>query len=202
MVCGCCGKKEELTPEDRADAEEKLEETKESYKPTGGGRLPGSKFNITGAQINDTNDKADLETLVKTAKRDQRRGGCCCLCKSETVLDKWGWIQTHAEVTTFLEKVRLNNSISPTRQPERCAPPCCTELLARVPHNYRSRSIPASTTSRSRTERRPRGAAAVASQTQPRACRTSKPRTSLPMWSQATPTCRHSECLRPRRWRG
>lgn len=62
----------------------------DAYEVHGSARLPGSKYTIGEIEINECETRGQLEKLVQTAKDSGHGGGgCCCFCKTESVLDTW-----------------------------------------------------------------------------------------------------------------
>lgn len=62
----------------------------DAYKVHGSARLPGSKYTIGEIEINECETRGQLQKLVETAKDSGHSGGgCCCFCKTESVLDTW-----------------------------------------------------------------------------------------------------------------
>ena len=63
------------------------------HSVTGSARLPGSKYSITEAEINDTRTRTELEALMEDA-RARNRPGCC---GRPGLLQKWHYIDSFGE---------------------------------------------------------------------------------------------------------
>lgn len=101
---GCCSDPEP-SPEVKARAKTIAAQRAHGYDVTGAGRVPGSKYTITEAEINECTSKEALVKLVDRHLRKQR-AGCCG--RRTGVLAEWGFCNTleGAQATLNDEKNR------------------------------------------------------------------------------------------------